>query len=90
MTIIKDKECLSQLLNILRFIKKDKPSASKKFEKELENKIQNLSNSPYKFRASIYFDNEVYRDLIFMGYTVIYKVETNKILILEIFKWQNR
>ncbi len=90
MTIIKDKEYLSQLLNILRFIKKDKPSASKKFEKELENKIQNLSDFPYKFRASVYFNDEVYRDLIFRGYTVIYKVETNKILILEIFKWQNR
>ncbi len=90
MTIIKDKEYLSQLLNILRFIKKDKPLASKKFEKELENKIQNLSNSPYKFRASVYFDDEAYRDLIFMGYTVIYKVETNKIFILEIFKWHNR
>jgi len=36
------------------------------------------------------FRAKEYRDLIYEGYTVIYKVETDKILILDIFKWQNR
>ena len=89
MTIIKDKEYISKLLDILRFIKQDKPMAAKKFEKELESKIKNLSDFPYKHRASIYFDDKSYRDLIYKGYTIIYKVEKNIILILEIFKWQN-
>ncbi len=34
--------------------------------------------------------DKAYRDLIHQGYTVIYKVEEEKILILEIFKWQQR
>ena len=41
-------------------------------------------------RASIYFEDSRYRDLIFKGYTVIYKVEENEIKILDIFKWQDR
>jgi len=27
--------------------------------------------------------------MIYEGYTIIYKVESDKILILDIFKWQN-
>ena len=41
-------------------------------------------------RPSIYFEDEKYRDLVFKGYTVIYKVEDNEIKILDIFKWQDR
>ena len=41
-------------------------------------------------RPSIYFKDIKYRDLIFKGYTVIYKVEEDEIKILDIFKWQDR
>lgn len=34
--------------------------------------------------------DRAYRDMIYQGYTIIYKVEKEKILILEIFKWQNK
>jgi len=37
-----------------------------------------------------YFEDKKYRDLIFKGYTIIYKVENNEIKILDIFKWQDR
>ncbi len=90
MIIIKDKLFQKQFFEILKFIAKDKITAAKKFENELSHLIQNLVNSPYKFRASYYFEDETYRDLIYQGYTIIYKIETNKILILEIFKWQNK
>jgi plasmid stabilization system protein ParE len=90
MIIIKDKLFQKQLFGILKFIAKDKITAAKKFENELNHLIQNLANSPYKFRASNYFDEKHYRDLVYQGYTIIYKIETDKILILEIFKWQER
>ncbi|MDF1874628.1 hypothetical protein JHD48_02640 [Sulfurimonas sp. SAG-AH-194-I05] len=41
-------------------------------------------------RPSIYFEDANYRDLIFKGYTVIYKVEDEEIKVLDIFKWQDR
>ncbi|MEA3456958.1 MAG: type II toxin-antitoxin system RelE/ParE family toxin [Campylobacterota bacterium] len=90
MIIIKDENYLSQLFTILSHIRRDKQSVPKKFEKELNDKISLLKTTPYMCRQSIYFDNKDYRDLIYSGYTIIYKIEEEKILILEIFKWQNR
>lgn len=90
MIIEKKPKYIFGLMDILSYIKKDKPSAAKKFEKELDEKIQNLTASPFIYRASLYFDDTDYRDLIYEGYTIIYKVETDKVSILEIFKWIDR
>ncbi len=90
MTIIKDENYLSQLFTILSHIRKDKPSVPKKFERELTEKINLLKISPFMCRQSYYFDDKAYRDLIYSGYSIIYKIEEEKIIILEIFKWQNR
>ena len=90
MTIIRDIKFSTQLLGILQYISKDKKSAAIKFAKDLNAILGALPNFPLKHRKSHYMDDEAYRDLIYKGYTVIYKVETDKILILEIFKWQNR
>ncbi len=78
------------LLKILTTIAKDKKSASKKFNNDLKDKIKLLLESPFMCRPSIYFEDKKYRDLIFKGYTIIYKVEENEIKVLDIFKWQDR
>jgi len=90
MKIEKKPKFLKELFSVLRFIKQDKVSASIQFEKELNKKIKNLVDFSYQCRASYYFENKSYRDLIHQGYTVIYKVENERIIILEIFKWQDR
>ena len=41
---------------------------------------------PYKYRKSIYYNDYSIRDLIYKGYIITYKIETDKILILEIIK----
>ena len=87
MKILKKRKFIKNLSLIFEYIAKDKPLAAKQFKEELYNKIENLKNFPKMYRKSIYFDNENYRDLIFKGYTVIYKIEDDKILILDIFKW---
>ena len=75
------------LIKIIDFIAKDKPAASINFANELEKRIFNLPNFPYKNRQSIYFDDENIRDMIFKGYTVVYKINNQKniIEILDIF-----
>jgi len=78
------------LFQILITIAKDKKSASKKFNKDLRDKIKLLLSSPFMCRPSIYFKDTKYRDLIFKGYTIIYKVEENEIKVFDIFKWQDR
>ena len=89
MMIIRDIRFSIQLLSILRYIAKDKKFATVDFESELNQKINDLVYFPLKYRASFYFEDKAYRDIIYQGYTIIYKVEKEKILILEIFKWQN-
>ncbi|MBN2825062.1 MAG: type II toxin-antitoxin system RelE/ParE family toxin [Campylobacterales bacterium] len=90
MRIIKDRVFQKQFYVILKKIAYDKPMASLKFEKELSQRIKNLVDFPYQYRPSNYFEDKAYRDLIYSGYTIIYKVEKEQILILEIFKWQER
>lgn len=90
MIIEKKPTYLRNLFSILKYIASDKPSASFNFEKALEQKLNDLLLFPLQYKSSLYIENEAYRDMVHEGYTIIYKIETNKILILDIFKWQNR
>lgn len=47
---------------------------------------------PYKFRKSIYFDDENIRDYIFKGYTIPYSIneDNNEIVLLDIIKWMDK
>jgi len=73
--------------HILEFIAKDKISASKKFRKDLFEKIKDISNNPYKYRKSFYFNDDNLRDMTFKKYTIVYEIHLNKnlITILNIF-----
>ncbi|MGM0623293.1 MAG: type II toxin-antitoxin system RelE/ParE family toxin [Campylobacterota bacterium] len=85
MQIFRTRLYKTQLLRILNHIAKDKISASEKSHTDLEKQINNLSHSPYKCRRSFYSDDENVRDMIFMKYTIQYKIYENKISILKIF-----
>jgi len=78
---------LANLYFILEYIAKDKISASKNFHKELDKLINNIPNYPYKHRQSIYFNDIEIRDLIYKGYTVVYRICEDKqsIEVLRIF-----
>ena len=80
------------LLRIIDFIVTDKPKASVNFANELEKLIFNLPNFPYKNRQSIYFNDENIRDMVFKGYTIVYKIniQKNLIEILDIFNQNKR
>ncbi|MBA3025862.1 MAG: type II toxin-antitoxin system RelE/ParE family toxin [Sulfurimonas sp.] len=88
--IVYEENFSKSLLNILTFISKDKKSAATTFKNNLKEKIGLLEFSPFMCEKSKYIDKPNYRDLIFKGYTTIYKVEENTIKILDIFKWENR
>ena len=89
MKIIRKKEYTTALKSILSFIAKDSISRALNFKNQLDNKINDLVNFPYKFRQSLYYDDKDIRDLIFKGYTVPYLIDNKnqKIIILDIFKW---
>ena len=85
-----DPEFESSFIRILDFIATDKLSASTKFQEELHSIFDLLKENPYMFKASRYFESDKYRDLIYKGYTIVYKITENEILVLEIFKWTDR
>ena len=76
-----------ELNTILDFIGKDSPVNALTFAKKLEEKINNLPHFPYKCRRSTKSNNEYIRDLIFAGYVIPYRInsEKNRIEILGIF-----
>jgi len=85
MQIFRTRLYKTQLLKILTHISKDKVNASENFYIELDKQINNLVYSPHKCRQSFYSEDINVRDMIFMKYTIQFKIYENKISILKIF-----
>ena len=89
MQIIETDKYKKQLKEIVFYIKKDKVTASIEFVKSLKENVNNVTNFPYKYKKSIYYENENIRDMTFEGYTIVYEVFEDKIEIMTIFN-QNK
>ena len=89
MLIVRKREYLTALKDILLFIAKDSRSRALNFKSQVDNQINNLVNFPYKFKQSKNHDDENVRDMIFKGYTITYFIEDDKdrISVLYIYKW---
>jgi len=92
MKLIRTREYLLSLQDIMLYIAKDKKSAALNFRKELNKKLKGVKDNPKMYRQSFYYDDEAYRDLIFKGYTTVYKIDETdmSIKVLDIFKWVDR
>jgi len=90
MQIVKNIAFNLELKSILQYIAIDNKQAAKSFKNALLSKVNSLIFMPYKFRQSIYSEDENIRDLIFKGYTVVYKIDKTKdlIIILGINKYK--
>ena len=75
----------------VQYIAKDKPAAARKFKREVIKRIKGIPQMPYANRKSIFFDREDIRDIVFKGYVIVYKINTEKKSI-EVFgfpKYEN-
>jgi len=92
MIIVRRREYSTALKVILSFIAKDSKNKALNFKSQLDNKINNLVNFPYKFKQSKNYNDENVRDMIFKGYTITYLIENdkNRISILDIYKWLDK
>lgn len=90
MKILKREEFNQELKNILYFIAQDNKQNAKIFKNELIERIHKLSNMPYKFRKSIFFNDEQIRDLVFKGYVIAYEINEieSEIIIIGICKYK--
>ncbi len=89
MTVVRKREYLDELKGIISFISIDSSNRAIAFKNQLDSKIENLVHFPYKYRQSIHHQDKEVRDLIFKGYTIIYRIDVSKdqIAIVDIFKW---
>jgi len=91
MRVIYEDQFKFELRKIISFVGKDKKSAAKRFSFDLKELIETtLTENPKMYKASIYFSDQNYRDMVFKGYTIIYRIMENEIRVLDIFKWQKR
>ena len=92
MQIIRDEFYLSKIDEIIDYMAQSSVESAIRFLNKLDDKIDNLDNMPFKFRQSIYYENENIRDFIFKGYTIPYLIDIQKevIVILDIFKYSYR
>jgi plasmid stabilization system protein ParE len=60
----------------VKYIAKDKPAAARKFKREVIKRIKTIPKMPYANRKCIFFDREDIRDLVFKGYIIVYKINT--------------
>ncbi|MFZ3052050.1 MAG: type II toxin-antitoxin system RelE/ParE family toxin [Sulfuricurvum sp.] len=85
--VIIEPEAIEDLIAIRNYIsKKDSKSKAVKFVLELKASILSLSKMPMRCRRSFYSDNDTIRDLIFKRYTIVYKIEDNRVYVLTIFR----
>jgi plasmid stabilization system protein ParE len=89
MQIIYEPRFINSFNSIWDYIAEDSKSRANKFKKDIKGLIEDIPLMPYKYRKSIYFENENIRDLIFKGYTVVYKIEKETIIIIGIKKYKN-
>lgn len=77
MKIDLDDEFFHMLVDIVRFIAKDKPLAARKFKKDLISAVRKDLKFPYNFKKSIYYKDDSFRDYVFKGYTISYQIFEN-------------
>ena len=86
-TIIVEPEALQDLESIFRFIaENDTVVKAETFLEELKTTIRTLDSLPFRCRKSYYTDEADTYDLIYKGYTIVYKVVEDHVHILTIFR----
>lgn len=75
---------VSRLSRQVDYIAYDSPIRARKFQKDIIKAIKSILPNPYKHRQSIYFEDTNIRDLIFKGYTIVFRI-VEKDNIIEVF-----
>ena len=88
MKIVFKETFLHRLESQIDYISRDSITRAKKFKSDLLRKIKEIPENPYIYRKSIYFEDENIRDLIFKGYTVVFRVTVERVEIFGFVKHQ--
>lgn len=89
MKIVFKDSFLNRLENQIDYIAQDSLARARRFKSELLSRIKEIPNNPYRYRKSIYFNSDDIRDLIFKGYTVVFRITEDRIEVFGFVKYQN-
>jgi len=73
----------------LDYISIDSPANARRFKNDLLKLIKTITSNPLKHRKSIYFDDQNIRDLIFKGYTIVFRINNKTIEVFGFVKCQH-
>jgi len=90
MKIVLKESFVNRFENQIEYIADDNLKAAKQLKKQLLERIKSISSNPLRFRKSIYFDDGKIRDLIYKGYTIVFRINGERIEIFGFVKSQNR
>lgn len=88
MKILYKDTFIDRLANQIEYIASDSPGRARKFKNELLKCIREIPENPYKHRKSIYFNDNNIRDLIFKGYTIVFRISHDQIEVFGFVKYQ--
>jgi hypothetical protein len=88
MELERSEKFAENLENILIYIAKDSKPSAHRFVNELYETLYSIEPYLYKYRKSIYFDDESIRDCVFKGYVIPYKIFESKIVLLGMTKYR--
>lgn len=90
MKLVLKRTFLDRLKRQLDFIALDSPARSGKFGKALIKAVRNIPSNPLHYRKSVYFDDSNVRDMVFKGYSVVFTIEKEEIVVFGLVNQQLR
>ncbi len=87
MKVVFKETFLYRLEGQIDYISIDSPARARKFKSDLFRRIKEIPQNPYRYRKSIYFDDETLRDLIFKGYTIVFRITEENIEVFGLVKY---
>lgn len=88
MKIIFNDSFVARLEKQVEYIALDSLKRTRKFKTEILSRIREVPGNPYHCRKSIYFNDHSIRDLIFKGYTIVFRLKGENIEVFGFVKSQ--
>jgi plasmid stabilization system protein ParE len=90
MKILLKSSFVDRLENQVEYIANDSPDSARKFYSDIIKEVNSIKTNPYIFRKSIYFKDDSIRDLIFKGYTIVFRINEERIEVFGFVKYQEK
>ncbi|MCF8361974.1 MAG: type II toxin-antitoxin system RelE/ParE family toxin [Prolixibacteraceae bacterium] len=90
MQVVYKKSFVKRLERQVEYIAVNNPQNALTFKNELFVKLRKIPKNPYAFRKSVYFDKDEIRDVVFKGYTIVFRINKKTIEVFGFTKFQEK